>query len=379
MFHAETRGRGESSKFNLCVSAPLREAMSRRAPFNGVTAVTCILLLATSIASAADTKVETVLAGLHGPQGIALRPNGTADKYELYIADSAAGRVVKWSNHDRGKTTNVITDFAAAPGISRSRQSGPLSLLFLDPGLLVVGGNMAGGEALVRCFELPDEGKVLSAAEPTSSGNTAKPSAIARRSPVACTSLTRTHPNDAVPDAVVLVVRSADGTCLLAKSRVQAGVLGQPQPFASSDPSSDFGSLGAVATSNSGRIVVARPRFAADRGSNKSNGGRLTFFNPLDGDKELDLDIDSPTVVGLAYSPITGNLYAADVGADREPGGIYRLEEASEPGKPSCRMVKIADVPKPTSLAFAPDGALYVTTFGASDNDGSIQVVTGDL
>jgi sugar lactone lactonase YvrE len=339
----------------------------------------CILLVASSTASAADIKVETVLTGLRRPSGIALCPNGTADKYELYIADSAAGRVVKWSNHDRGTTTNVITGFAAAPGISRSRQTGPLSLLFLDAGLLVVGGNTDGGDALVRCFELPDEGKVLSAADPTSSGNAPKSFAIAQSTAIACPSLTRTHPNDAVPDAVVLVLRSADGTCLLAKARVQAGVLGQPQPFASSDPSWDFGSSGAVATSNSGRIVVARPRSPADRGSDKSNGGRLTFFSPLDGDKEMDLDIDSPMIVGLAYSPITGNLYAADFGADREAGGIYRLEEASAPGKPACRMVKVADVAKPTALAFAPDGALYVTTFGAGDDDGTIQVITGDL
>ena len=81
----------------------------------------------------------------------------------------------------------------------------------------------------------------------------------------------------------------------------------------------------------------------------------------------------------MAYSPITGALYAADFGGSRGGGGIYRLEDASELGKPACRMVKVADMSKPTALAFAPDGALYVTTFGTSDNDGSIEALTGDL
>jgi sugar lactone lactonase YvrE len=379
MPHAKVQRRKGVNTSSLCAFAPWCEIYARRTHFRLVAALSCILLLANSIAAAADVKVETVLTGLHRPCGIALRPNGTADKYELYVADSAAGRVIKWSNHDRDKITEIIAGFAAAPAQVRSRQTGPLSLFFLDPGLLVVGSSTEGGGALARCFELLDEGKVLSAAQPSSGGNGTGSFPNAASSPAACTSLTRTHPNDAIPDAVVLVVRNPDGTGSLIKARVQAGVLGQLQPFVSSDPSLRFESTGAVATSNSGRIVVAHQQTAASRGSAKTDGGRLTFFNPFDGDKEMELNLDSPAVVGLAYSPITGSLFAADFGAGANAGGIYRLEDASELGKSACRMVKVAGVPKPTALAFAPDGALYVTTFGSGDNDGSIQVLTGDL
>ena len=103
-------------------------------------------------------------------------------------------------------------------------------------------------------------------------------------------------------------------------------------------------------------------------------GGRLAFYNPIDGKVELAMATDLHEFIGLAYSPITGSLYAADFA-----GGIHRIDDASEPGHPACRTVKVADVSKPTALAFAPDGALYVVTFGSGDDDGTLEVITGEL
>jgi hypothetical protein len=101
---------------------------------------------------------------------------------------------------------------------------------------------------------------------------------------------------------------------------------------------------------------------------------RLVFLNPLDGKVELELGSDLSSICGLAYNPTGGNLYAASF-----DGGIYRIDDASEPGKPACRTVKITEVSRPTGLAFAPDAALFVTTLGTGDNDGTLQFVTGDL
>jgi sugar lactone lactonase YvrE len=319
-----------------------------------------ITILVTSTVCAADNKVETVITGLHHPCGIALRPNGTADKYELFIADSAAGRIIKWSNHDREKTADVITGFRAAPARDLVHQTGPLAVLFLDPGLMAVGA-ATDGKDLLGVYELPEDGTAISADLANSSRHAMPRPTQAISDQVACTSMTRTRANDTVKDALVMIVRSANGPSILLKSRVQAGVLGPPQPFSSIAFSANAESPGAVATSGSGRIVVADEH-------------RITFLNPLDGGAELELRTDLSTVSGLAYSPITGNLYASDFA-----GGIYRIEDAGEPGKAACRTVKIADAARPTGLAFAPDGALYVTTFGAGEGDGTLQVVTGDL
>jgi len=96
--------------------------------------------------------------------------------------------------------------------------------------------------------------------------------------------------------------------------------------------------------------------------------------------KSYALKQDWTSVVALAYSPSTGGLYAADAAQHMpERGGIYRLDDDSEPGRPMCRAVKIAEVRRPTSLVCGPDGAIYVTTLGDADDQGRLLKITGDL
>jgi DNA-binding beta-propeller fold protein YncE len=171
--------------------------------------------------------------------------------------------------------------------------------------------------------------------------------------------MTRARANEFVPDMLVLAIRGAEGGARLMKSRVQAGIVGAPRPFGAADAAT---LPRTVTTSNSGRIVVG------------DTGGRLTFYNPIDGKVELAIPTDLRQLAGLAYSPASGSLYAADFA-----GGVYRIDDASEPGHPACRTVKVAEVAKPTSLAFAPDGSLYVVTFGSGEDNGALEVVSGGL
>ena len=143
------------------------------------------------------------------------------------------------------------------------------------------------------------------------------------------------------------------------KARVQAGVVGTPRAFGPADSAHE---PRAATTSPSGRFIVGD----AD--------GRLLFYNPIDGEVELAMPTDLRQLTGLTYNPTSGNLFAADFA-----GGVYRIEDASEAGRPACRAVKIADVNRPTALAFAPDGSLYVVTFGDRDDNGTLTVLSGDL
>ena len=110
---------------------------SSREIFSFVVSI-CIAFLGCE-AFAADVSVDSVLKDLHHPCGVVVRPGGTADRYEVFIADSGAGRIVRRSNLVPKQATDVVTGFKTQVAADPFHQTGPLALLFLDPGLLVVG------------------------------------------------------------------------------------------------------------------------------------------------------------------------------------------------------------------------------------------------
>ena len=81
-------------------------------------------------------------------------------------------------------------------------------------------------------------------------------------------------------------------------------------------------------------------------------------------------------------SPKSGNLYVANLPSDDiGRAGVYRMDDAGEPGAPACVAVKIAEVERPTALAFGADGTLYVTSLRDStsndSDDGSLLKLIG--
>jgi hypothetical protein len=291
---------------------------------------------------------------LNKPSGVAIRPGGSAARYEVFVAESGAGQVVKWSSVEPDKQVPVVNGFEAARASELEKLTSVVALGFLDPGLLVVGATSDAKGDLVRTFELADSAEPVDA-----NAATGEESAASKYPGATCSSITRSRANGFVPDMLVLAVRDADGTGRLLKARVQAGILGSPRAFGKGDVKA---TPRAVVTSAAGRIVVGDAR------------GRLTFYNPIDGTVELTMETELKDLAALAVSPTTGSLYAAVFG-----GGIHRIDDASKPGLPTCRTVNVAEVARPTSIAFAPDGSLYLTTFGTDDADGTLSVLSGDF
>jgi hypothetical protein len=320
----------------------------------------CLLFGLTACCSVSDliaaesAPVEIVLKGLKRPSGVAIRPGGSAARYEVFVAESGAGAIVKWSNIEPDKQVPVVNGFELATASDPEKVTGVVALGFLDPGLLVVGITSDAKGELIRTFELTDS------AEPIDASLAAGEESNTNKFPGAtCTSLTRSRANGFVPDMLVLTVRDADGRGRLLKARVQAGILGSPRAFGKGEVKS---APRAVVTSAAGRIVVG------------DAGGWLTFYNPIDGAVELAMDTELKNLAALAVSPTTGSLYAANF-----DGGIHRIDDASKPGQPACRTVEVADAARPTSIAFAPDGLLYLTTFGSGEADGTLSVLSGDF
>jgi hypothetical protein len=83
----------------------------------------------------------------------------------------------------------------------------------------------------------------------------------------------------------------------------------------------------------------------------------------------------------VAYSAKSGNLYALATAYGKDVQGLFRVDDAREPGEQQIIATNLADIKRATAMAFAPDGALYVTTLGEEDedDDGALLKVTGNL
>jgi DNA-binding beta-propeller fold protein YncE len=337
--------------------------------------VIVLLLIPSGVPSIADdTTVETVLTGLSNPSGVAIRPGGTPERYEVFVADAGARRIVKISSNEPNRSADVITGFPAAASTAggRDRTGNPFCLLFLDEKHLIAG--LAGTPPDVRLYKLSeaaatitaDAAKQLLTPQPTD-GDSEPPHG-------SCAGLARTRANEFVADMLLLALRDGDGLNGVWKVPVRAGMLDTMTPL-ETKPAASVSVPTALAVSEQGYLLIA----ADDSSSPKT---RLVFINPTNGQSVLQLQTELREIAGLAYSPKSGNLYAlAKAIGNESEQGLFRIDDASMLGQPGVKELKLADIPRPTSLAFAPDGALYITSLGEDGNEGqgALLKITAEL
>lgn len=317
---------------------------------------------------AADVAVERVLTGLHGPCAVAARPGGR-EPGEVFVAECGAGRVVKLASGKAGSGTEIIAGFDAPRAADeKSGAAGVQSLIFLDHTRLVVTGGDEEGKPFVRLYEVGDSDTTIKADESRQSVDL--PEGDDAEGIRSFHDLARTLPNDKVADVLIAAANGERGPAGIWKIAVRANTLGDMAPFgaAKSEPSGN--GVGGAAIANPGFIAIAAGSDDASK-----NVSALKFLNPVDGRVVLQAQIELQQIVGIAYSPTTGNLFAAD----GKTGAIYRLDDAKTGGKAVCKAVKIADVSRPTALAFAADGSLYVSSLGDGKDDGMLLKITGEL
>lgn len=317
---------------------------------------------------AADIAVEKVLTGLHGPCAIAVRPS-SGDPGEVFVAESGAGRVVKLASGKAGDGPEIITGFdAPSAADEKSGAGGVQSLIFLDHTRLVVAGGDHEGKPFARMYEVGNLDTTLKADESKQSADL--PESDEAEAIRSFHDLARTLPNDKVADALIAAANGERGPAGIWKIAVRANTLGEIAPFGTAKSGSGGTAVGGAAIANPGFVVIAAGTEDAPK-----NASVLKFMNPVDGRTILQTNTDLQQIVGVAYSPTTGDLFVADGKA----GAIYRLDDAGGPGKAACKAVKIADVSQPTALAFAADGSLYVTSLGDDNDNGMLLKITGEL
>src|SRR5262245_38860658 len=78
--------------------------------------------------SAEEAAVEPILSQLTAPCGIAIRPTTSTDRFDIFIADSGAGRIVRVSNTEPKAIAEIITGFERTPLGEGGIPVGPIGL-----------------------------------------------------------------------------------------------------------------------------------------------------------------------------------------------------------------------------------------------------------
>ena len=322
-----------------------------------------------------ELKVEEILTGLNNPTGIAI-PINTTDA--VYVAESGAGRVILANPGKPGTSQDVITGFSLDNyGPGPSYKVGPLGLSFLDRQTLIVGdGSQADGEELVRIYTLPKDGKALPCAETTYT-----------LGPFPKGDGTETGEGNfygvVTTDTAIFVTANGDDKkgWILRSELDDEGIPIQMELYIPTKSLTKVDAPVGITTDPLGHVVVGQ---CGEISGEKDS--LLTFYQPTTGSLIMSLPTGLYDIVGLAYCPTSGLLYAVDFAWNKNgEGGLYRLDRKMVDGRQSIDAVKLLSLKKPTACAFAAQGddvALYVTEMGDSEGGkpaGRLLKITGKL
>ena len=321
---------------------------------------------------ARDVQVETVVSGLDNPIGIAIQPRTGS----VFVSESGALRVIKFNPKNADQPVEVITGFPADTyGSEPAYVIGPLGLAFISRNTLAVGGGgLAEGEELLRIYE-------VSSRDPTISADQMK----YQLGPLPENERTGRGADNfyglvATPGAIY-VTSGGSGKGWVLKVGLENGKPNKLEPMiATRDATGVDHPVGiTIKPGQVGPIVVAQ---MGER--NALDDSLIAFFDPTNGKMLMSLPTGLLDITGLAYSR-SDRLYAIDFAwQDKSKGGLYRIDATYSVGKQGMRAVRLASLDKPSAMAFAADGTLYVTVFGTAEEDsdekpGKVLKITGDL
>jgi hypothetical protein len=320
-------------------------------------------------AEPAKVTVETVAHGLHDPRAIAVRPDTGSGAMELFIAETGAGRVTKVVPGKSEKPADVISGFST----KAAHSTGVQSVFFLDRSRLVASGGDDDGKPFVRLYEVPESNTPLAADQAKDDADLAENDQGPKLEAHGFSHIARSRQNEKVGDFLIVAALGDSQPTGIAYIPVRAGTLADIFPIRLTGTSTDIAPT-AITVAPSGYLVVA-----SNRGGESEDSATFAFINPITRRIVMQIPASLTSVAALAYSPKTGNLYAAGVSkAEGRKSGVFRID-SGDPSSHTSIPVKIANIEQPTALSFAMDGSLYVTTSGNDKDDGTLVRVTGEL
>jgi hypothetical protein len=300
-----------------------------------------------------------VLSGLDNPFGVAIQP-GTGD---VFVSDSGAGRVIRVVS---GQSRDVITGFATADcGPEPKYRLGPLGLTFINRQTLVVGeAGRPDGEDILHVFELPLEDAAPVAAD---SGTAIGPVPTQNATPGSGNFFSVVFSKGAL---FATSAGESDPGSLTRASVNSPSSFGPLVRFSQVKSATPFRPIGLTVSPRDELVVGHIGEFGNERDST------LIFFSESDGKPLLNLKTGLLDIVAVAYGPkkqgaTRSHLYALDFAWQApDEGGLFRLDaKRLADGTQEAQPVKLSSLDRPTAMAFADDGTLYVTVVGtASDS-----------
>ncbi|HZN34826.1 MAG TPA: hypothetical protein VFB80_13450 [Pirellulaceae bacterium] len=298
-------------------------------------------------AAAQDVKVETVVGGLSNPCGVAVQPGTGA----VVVSDSANGRVCRV---DGGKLVDLITGFPKDVfGKGPFYDIGPLGVAFSGDGksLIVGDGGFKDGEECVRVYTMPEAGKPALNFDKD---------ATAKLGPLAPAEGVLGEGNlyaiAVTPTALYVTCNGDDTKGWVARATIEGTKYGKLERYLPTKEMVEVDAPVGITINKQGDIVVGQ--FGEN---NKPKDSLLSFYSAKTGKLLKNDETGLYDITALAYSPKTGLLYATDFAwMKTDEGGLFRIDAAQT----GVKATKIVGLDKPTALAFAPDGTLYITVIG---------------
>jgi hypothetical protein len=362
----------------------IRESNMQREFVVGLLVAVVSLCRFTASFAAESWPVETLAKDLVEPSGLAIQPTTES----VFICESGTGKILAFPKDKADSRYTALQGFPSAEKAKDgelAQRGGLAGLGFLDEQNLAVAYSKANRKPAISVFELPaadSEKKPVAADAAKQTLGPADFEASEKNSDKEATTLgsffgVTVSPFNP-PALFVTNPGNPRGWLFKADVRNHSG-LEALKPFMTTKATPL-----AITMNRRGVLVVS-----ANSGTGKdAPESTLSFYNWRTGALIASFPAPLADIVGLAYSPESGRLYAASFSrAKPNDAGIYRLDAATVDNRAGMKSVKVLAVERPTALAFTVGNTLYATALGKADGEGKGAVndkgtllkITGDL
>ena len=293
---------------------------------------------------------QVVIGGLKSPGGVAVQPKTST----VFVADTGNGRIVRLNDVAGSYSFKpVVTGFPKAAGNRKLPQSGPLGMAFLNKYMLAVSSiGRAAPQDSISVYRIPAAGR-LDAGETifhVAASNEIRKASLTQGNAMAVA---------ATANAIYVASNGTSGKGWIGKAAVINGKASEFKPFITTKDGLDLDAPTSIALGRKGQLVVGQMGEL-----NVPNDSRLTVYDAESGDLLIDVSTELHDIAAVAVSPKTGRVYAVDFAyMAPEEGALYRLDFFRDGDEWTCKAANLMPLKRPSGLAFADDGTLYITTY----------------